>query len=476
MPFLTAMGLGWQPSRRRSSRGLKPAWLVGPDVHSKRVALISDDAWSTALGLLAVLVLVFANGFFVAAEFALVSVRRSRVAELVSERRANATALQRATDRLDAYLAATQFGITLSSLALGWIGEPALAHLIEPALTWLPMSLGTALAHTVSVVVAFSIITSLHIVLGELAPKSLALRRSERTALAVVRPLGLFLLVFRPGILLLNGLGNGVLRLFDLQAGHGEGSLHSTAELNLLIQASQEAGLIREVQQEAVERIFSIGERKVRDIMTPRHEVFWVDADDPRDVVLKAVRECNHAQVVVSRGDVDEIVGIVRKQDLLNQVLDGKDIDVLAATQPPIVVHESMTILAVLETFQSQPMRMAVVVDEYGSLEGIVTQTDLLEAIAGDIPEAGDEPDVVERPDGSLLIDGMMPAREALERLELSEDSTSNDFNTLAGYVIFQLGRIPAAGDAFEAGGWRFEVVDMDGRRIVKVLASRVMG
>ncbi|WP_187278207.1 hemolysin family protein [Methylobacterium sp. WL7] len=435
---------------------------------------MSDDAWSTALGLLAVLVLVFANGFFVAAEFALVSVRRSRVAELVSERRANATALQRATDRLDAYLAATQFGITLSSLALGWIGEPALAHLIEPVLAWLPMSLGTALAHTVAVVVAFSIITSLHIVLGELAPKSLALQRSERTALAVVRPLGLFLLLFRPAILLLNGLGNGVLRLFDLQAGHGEGSLHSTAELNLLIQASQEAGLIREVQQEAVERIFSIGERKVRDIMTPRHEVFWVDADDPRDVVLKAVRECNHAQVVVSRGDVDEIVGIVRKQDLLDQVLDGRNIDIAAATQPPIVVHESMTILAVLETFQSQPMRMAVVVDEYGSLEGIVTQTDLLEAIAGDIPEVGEEPDVVERPDGSLLIDGMMPAREAFERLDLSEDPASDDFNTLAGYVIFQLGRIPAAGDVFEAGDWRFEVVDMDGRRIDKVLAVRV--
>lgn len=417
---------------------------------------------------------MFANGFFVAAEFALVSVRRSRVAELVTERRTNATALQKATDRLDAYLAATQFGITLSSLALGWVGEPALAHLIEPALSWLPMDLGTVVSHTVAVVIAFSIITSLHIVLGELAPKSLALQRSERTALAVVRPLGLFLLVFRPAILFLNGLGNGVLRLFDLQAGHGEGSLHSTAELNLLIQASQEAGLIREVQQEAVERIFSIGERKVRDIMTPRHEVEWIDADDPRAEMLKALRTYEHAQVVVSCGEVDEIVGVVRKQDLLDQVLDGKDIDIAAALQPPIVVHESMTILAVLETFQSQPMRMAVVVDEYGSLEGIVTQTDLLEAIAGDIPEAGEEPDVVERPDGSLLIDGMMPARQAFERLEFSEVPDSDEFTTLAGYVIFQLSRIPAVGDAFEAGSWRFEVVDLDGRRIDKILASRV--
>lgn len=425
------------------------------------------------LGLVAVLVLVFANGFFVAAEFALVSVRRSRVAELVTERRAHASALQRATDRLDAHLAATQFGITLSSLALGWVGEPALAHLVEPALTWLPIGLSSVASHTVAVVVAFSIITSLHIVLGELAPKSLALQRSERTALAVVRPLSLFLLVFRPAILFLNALGNGVLRLCGLQPGHGEGSLHSTAELNLLIQASQEAGLIREVQQEAVERIFAIGERKVRDIMTPRHEVFWVDLDDPREVVLKAIRECDHAQVVISRGEVDELVGIVRKQDLLDQVLDGKEIDLAVATQPPIVVHESMTILAVLETFQSQPMRMAVVVDEYGTLEGIVTQTDLLEAIAGDIPEVGEEPDVVERADGSLLIDGMMPARQAFERLAFSETPDSDDFTTLAGYIIFQLGRIPGVGDAVDAGGWRFEVADMDGRRIDKVLASR---
>ncbi|MGX9983179.1 hemolysin family protein [Methylobacterium fujisawaense] len=434
---------------------------------------MSEDAWGTALVLLAVVALVFANGFFVAAEFALVSVRRSRVAELVAAKRANATALQRATDRLDAHLAATQFGITLSSLALGWVGEPALAHLIEPALDWLPLTLGTVAAHTIAVAVAFSIITSLHIVLGELAPKSLALQRSERTALTVVRLLGLFLLVFRPAILLLNGFGNGVLRLFDLKAGHGEGSLHSTAELNLLIQASQEAGLIRDVQQEAVERIFAIGERKVRDIITPRHEVEWVDADEPREIVLKAVRDCDHAQVVVSRGVVDEIVGVVRKQDLLNQVLDGRDIDITVGTQPPIVVHESMTILAVLETFQSQPMRMAVVVDEYGSLEGIVTQTDLLEAIAGDIPEHGEEPDVVERADGSLLIDGMMPARQAFERLAFSETPDTADFTTLAGYVIFQLGRIPVVGDAFEAHGWRFEVIDLDGRRIDKILAIR---
>ncbi|WP_366944605.1 hemolysin family protein [Methylobacterium sp.] len=415
---------------------------------------------------------MLANGFFVAAEFALVSVRKSRVAELVSERRTHARSLQRATDHLDAYLAATQLGITISSLALGWVGEPALAHLIVPALGFLPEPVGTTAAHTIAVVISFVLITSMHIVLGELAPKSLALQRSERTALAVVRPLGVFLFVFRPAILFLNGLGNGIVRLFGLQAGHGEGSLHSTAELNLLVQASQEAGLIREAQQEAVQRIFSIGERRVRDIMTPRHEVEWVDADEDREAILRSVRECDHAQLVVSRSEVDEIVGVVRKQDLLNQLLDGKSVDVLAVTQPPIVVHESMSILAVLETFQAKPVRMAVVVDEYGSLEGIVTQTDLLEAIAGNIPEVGDEPNVVERDDGSLLIDGMMPATQAFDRLAFVERPDSDDFTTLAGFVIFRLGRIPATGEFFESHGWRFEVVDMDGRRIDKVLAT----
>ncbi|MER2265432.1 hemolysin family protein [Methylobacterium oxalidis] len=420
------------------------------------------------------LLLVLANGFFVASEFALVAVRRSRIAELVNERRTNAKALLRATDHLDAHLAATQLGITISSLALGWVGEPALAHLIEPVFAWLPGSLPTAGAHTVAVVASFVIITALHIVLGELAPKSLALQRSERTALTVIRPLTLFLLIFRPAILFLNGLGNGVLRLFGLQPGHGEGGQHSTAELNLLVEASREAGLIREAQQEAVERIFDLGERRIREIMTPRHEIEWIDLEDEPNRIREEVRACNHGQVVVSRGSVDEVVGVVRKQHLLDQILDGGTIDVSAATRPPIVVHEAMSVLTVLETFQKKPVQMAIVVDEYGSLEGIVTQTDLLEAIAGDIPEPGEEPSIVERADGSLLIDGMISAEEGFERLGILEPPATDDFNTLAGFVIFQLGRIPAVGESMEVNGWRFEVVDMDGRRIDKVLATRM--
>ncbi len=206
--------------------------------------------------------------------------------------------------------------------------------------------------------------------------------------------------------------------------------------------------------------------------MTPRHEIEWVDAEDDRDAVLRALRDCSHAQVVVSRGTVDEVVGVVRKQDLLDRVLDGQPPDIDAVTRQPIVVHEAMSVLAVLETFRAKPVQMAIVVDEYGSLEGIVTATDLLEAIAGDIPEAGEEPDVVERDDGSFLIDGMMPADEAFERLGFAEKPERDDFNTIAGFVIFRLGRIPSTGDSVEAHGWRFEVVDMDGRRVDKLLVQ----
>jgi putative hemolysin len=422
----------------------------------------------------AVFALVFANGFFVAAEFSLVAVRRSRVTELVASGRANAKALQRAVDHLDAYLAATQLGITISSLALGWIGEPALAHLIEPLLVGLPGWTAFAGSHAIAVVIAFVLITALHIVLGELAPKSLALQRSERTALFVVRPLNLFLFVFRPAILSLNALGNLVLRLFGLRGGGGEGTLHSPDELKLLVAASQEAGLLHQVQQEVVERVFDIAERRISDIMTPRPEVEWFDVEDPPGEILGTIRACRHEQLLAGRGSIDEPLGMVVKQDLLDQVLDGKPPDPVAAIRQPLVVHESTTIFKVLDQFKRSPVRLAIIVDEYGILEGIVTQTDLLEAIAGNLPTSADEePDVVEREDGSLLIDGMMAAPEAFDRLGIRDRKITGDFHTAAGFVLSQLGHLPDVGETFSWEGWRFEIVDMDGHRIDKLLVTR---
>jgi len=433
-----------------------------------------DGGMADLFGIVAILVLVAANGFFVAAEFSLVAVRRSRIAQLVAMGRANAAALQRAVDNLDANLAATQLGITISSLALGWIGEPALAHLIEPLFGGFTAPIAAASSHAVAIAISFIIITVLHIVLGELAPKSLALQRSEGTALAIARPLGLFRFLLWPAITALNGLGSLVLRLCGLSPGRTEGSLHSPEELKLLISESARAGLLQQVQHEFADRVIGIGERPISDIMTPRPEVDWVDANDSHNEMLRTIRNSQHEQILVCRGTVDNTLGIVLKKELLDQALDGLRIDPMTLLRAPLVVPERMPIVRVFEQFKQRPVRLALVVDEYGGLEGIVTQTDLLEALAGDIPESVDEePDVVERDDGSLLMKGMMAAYDAMDRLGLSMMTEHGDFHTLAGFVIHHLGRIPATGDRFVWRGWRFEVVDMDGQRIDKVLVSR---
>lgn len=425
-------------------------------------------------GLLAVLVLVAANGYFVAAEFSLVAVRRSRVTELVAAGRMNARALDRALDNLDANLAATQLGITISSLGLGWIGEPAIANLIEPQLTQLVGSLASASAHIIAIAISFVIITALHIVLGELAPKSLALQRSEATALWTVRPLAVFLWLLRPAILLLNGLGNLVLRACGLRAGTGEGTLHSASELKLIVAASQDAGLLQDAQEEVLVRTLDIGRRRVGEIMTPRTDVDWIDANDAREDIVRTLAESRHTQLLVARGSIDELLGVVTTKDLLDRLLAGGGLDPVSVLGEPLLIHDAMPIFKVLELFKEAPVWLAVVVDEYGGVQGIVTQSDLLEALAGELPETeGESADVVEREDGSLLIDGRAPAQGMFDRLGLRTRPANPRFHTIAGFALAVLGRLPETGDKFAYEDWLFEVVDMDGRRIDKLLARR---
>ncbi|OUL30751.1 hemolysin family protein [Nostoc sp. 106C] len=427
----------------------------------------------TAGKLLAVIVLVLANGFFVAAEFALVALRRSRVEQLVAEEHPRAKALQRAVNQLDAYLAATQLGVTMSSLGLGWLGEPALAVLIEPAFHWLPTSLAQTSAHTLSVLIAFIIITSLHIVLGELAPKSLALQRTERTAFAVIKPLELYLAVFRPAVLALNNIGNFVLKLIGLEPGSSEELLHSTEELKLLVAASHEAGLLGEAEQDVVERVFNLGDRRVSAFMTPRTEIVWLDINDPLETIRRQVISSIHSFFPVGQDSIDNLLGVVQTKEFLAQN-PTQPLELQAILKPILYVPESMIALKLLELFKKSSNHIALIVDEYGVIQGLVTLTDIVEAIVGDIPSSEDiaDPDVVQREDGSWLLDGLLPIDEFKEILQIRKLSPQAGVNyqTLGGFIVNQLGHIPAIAENFEWVGLRFEVVSMDGNRVDKVL------
>lgn len=421
--------------------------------------------------LAAVILLVLANGFFVAAEFSLVGMRPSRVEEMAAGGSTAARMLQRMTGDLDASLASTQLGITLSSLALGWIGEPALAHLIQPALAGLPGA--AAASHAIAIAVAFALITTLHIVLGELAPKSLALQRTEGVALSIVRPLATFSALFRPAIWALNGLGGLVLRLFGLTPGSEQEPLHSTEELKLLVAASREGGVIAGTQQDVVERAFDMTDLRVAAIMTARREIVWVDADADLAVQLAALRQNRHEMALVCRGKLDTVVGVVRKQDLLDAHLDGQPLEPMAVALDPVVVHDATTVLHVLELFRNRPVQMAVVVDEHATVKGVITQTDLLEAMAGEIPDGDEETRITVREDGSLLIDGATPILAVMDRINAPKASLSGEYQTLAGFCLRHFGGVPEVGDGFDWEDRRFEIVDRDGLRIDKVLVSR---
>ncbi len=427
--------------------------------------------------LLAVVVLVLANGFFVAAEFSLVALRRSRVEQLLAQGHPRAFALQRAVRNLGAYLAATQLGITMSSLGLGWIGEPALAELIEPAFHFLPESLALISSHALGGVIAFTIITALHIVLGELAPKSLALQRTEETAIAIVNPLELYLAIFHPAVHVLNNLGNFVLRLMGLQPGSGEELFHSVEELKLLVAASHKAGLVGEAEQDVVERVFSLGDRRVSAYMTPRTEMVWLDINDSLDKIHRQVIESVHSFFPVAEDSVDNILGVVQAKEFLAHN-PTKLVELQTILHQPLYVPESMRALKILELFKKSGTHIALIVDEYGVSQGLVTLIDILEAIVGDIPSVEDlaDPEVVQREDGSWLLDGLLPIDEFKEIFQIQKllPGEGASYQTLGGFVVVQLGHIPSTAEHFEWNRLRFEVIDMDGNRVDKVLVVPV--
>lgn len=424
-----------------------------------------------------VFLLVLANGFFVASEFALVSVRRSRIAALVAHGNKRARALIRVIEHLDAYISATQLGITLASLALGWIGEQTLAHLFTPVFRLvLPGTPSELAAHSAAVAVAFSIITFLHIVLGELAPKTLALERAERVALFVARPMEVFYKTFKAPIWVLNHSGNLVLRLLGLKASTQHIASYSEEELRQLITLSHKSGHLIEDERRLISNVFDFTEATVESVMVPRTEIEAIDASlDPVEM-LDFFEQTGYSRMPVFRESLDGIIGVLLHKDLSRVVRRGGSVDLQEIIRPAVFLPTSVMLNDALRRLRRSSEHMALVVDEHGGVEGLVTLEDLLEEIVGDIRDEHDDAavrQIVEQPDGSFSVKGNLSIRDANKRLNLGLPE-SDSYHTIAGFMMARAGRILRPGERVQYNSLLLTVQSAHGNRIVDTRIERV--
>jgi CBS domain containing-hemolysin-like protein len=421
----------------------------------------------------AALALVLVNAFFVAAEFAMVRVRHTRVAELAERGDWRARAVAAAQQHLDAFLSATQFGITLASLGLGWIGEPAFAHLLAPVFEGLGVS-SPRVVHNTSVAVAFALITFLHIVLGELAPKSYAIRFTEPTALWVAVPMRAFQIAFAPALWLLDRCSEATLRLIGVKPETSGDLAHSEEELRILLAESHRLGALSGAKRKLLENVIDYTDRTARHVMIPRSDIAYLSLARSLEENLAVITQTAATRYPLASTDVDHVVGMVHVKDLFNHRDALRSSEDLAAFKREILfVPETRPLDALLRDFQQRRIHMALVVDEYGGTAGLVTLEDVLEEIVGEIQDEFDrEPPSVEETPQGLLFDGLTLIDVAGERLGVTLPEPA-DVSTLGGLVTAKIGRMPRPGDKVTIAGLDFTVVEVKGRRVSKVLVAR---
>ena len=425
------------------------------------------------LRFLFILFLIFLNGFFVAAEFAIVKVRNSQIEVRKNASKAIVNAAKGIISNLDGYLAATQVGITIASLALGWIGESFFTQIMLSFFALFEINVSLPVVHKLAIVVGFLLITIFHIVLGELAPKSLAIRKSVPVTFTVSIPLKIFYYLFRPFIWLLNGLANLILKVIGIQPVHEQEDIHSEEELKVIIAESQKGGVIEETEKELIQNVFSLGDRRIRTLMTPHNEIKWLDIKATPEANKKVIEENNHTVYPLCNGKIDDVVGFIHMKDLIGNDFDAKMVDLQKICRPVQTVIITGKAYSVMERFQRQRAYQAIVVDEFGSVKGFVTLNDILDALVGDISETDEfEYSSIKQADGSLIVDGQIPFVELLEKVGLDDDVPDTDFTsyiTLGGYIMDKLERIPEPGDVAQWENFTFEILVMDHNRVDKV-------
>ncbi len=426
------------------------------------------DLVLSAAGIAVALVLVVLNGFFVASEFALVRVRETAVQSLVEEGVSGAGLLASIMDQLDDYLAVTQLGITISSLGLGWVGEPAIADLIEPLVE--PV-LPAAAIHLVAFAIGFGVITFLHVVFGELAPKTIAIAQAERIALLVAAPMHLFYYLFYPGIVLFNGTANFFTRQIGIPPAHASQETLTEEEVVFTLRRSAQGGEVDPTEVELIERVFDLDDIPVREAMIPRPDVVAADADATVDDLRRLIANAGHTRYpVVDAEDAGHVLGMIDAKDVLGTV-DEPDTTAAELTHDLPIVPEGTPIDDVLRTLQDERVQMAGIIDEWGAFEGIVTIEDIVEELVGDIRDRFDPEEglsSIERTDdGAIVADGAI----SISRLNtvIDADLHGVDYATVAGLVLDQLGRRAQVGDQVTFRGYQYDVTEVDDNRIVTV-------
>jgi CBS domain containing-hemolysin-like protein len=413
--------------------------------------------------------LLLLNGFFVAAEFALVKVRPSQLEVLVAEGRRFAKTAQWLSDHLDAALGACQLGITIASLGLGWVGEPAVARLLRPLFVAAGIE-SEAVIHGVSLAVGFTVITALHLVVGELAPKALAIRRAEGTALACSVPLRWFYLTFYPFLVVLNGAALGLIRIFGIESAGSHHGEHSEEELRALLARAQIAGELSRSEHELLHAVFEFDDLICRHVMLPRGDVDFIRLDAPYDEWMQMVRHTKHTRYPICDGSLDKSIGIVHIKDLL--ALDPAAADALTGVmRRPHFVPETMPMSRLLRYFQAIRQHFALVVNEFGTVTGIVTLENVLEQIVGRVEDEFDleAPDVIPTGSNTFLVDGRVLLETVERALKVSLAPEDRDVDTLSGLLVDKLGRIVQAGDTIDLAEVSAEVLDVKGARARQV-------
>lgn len=440
------------------------------------------------LQMFAVAVLILANGFFVAAEFALVSMRDTRIEQMIALGVPGASAVRRLQADLDGFLPAVQLGVTLCSLALGWIGEPVAAQIFLQWMEGLPHA--RIFAHLVSVILGFSLITYFHVLLGELVPKSLALRRAENLAIAVAAPMLLFMLLTRPAVRLLQNSARIVLRLFQVPM-TAEASVHSPEELKLIATASRRMGVLPPFQERLIHRALEMDEVPVREIMTPRQKIISLPGNTLIESASAQVIDYQHSRVPVydeTRGP-EHIIGVVYAKDLARLMHFRRTAGTRSAAAPiaemelrqimrdVLMVPETKTVLDLIRSFQLRRRQIAIVVDEYGSTAGLVTAEDAIEQLTGELDDEFDDParPVLTTASGALLLEGSVNLRDLETQMQwhLPRDG---GVETLAGFLLMRLGRIPRGGESIVFENRRMTVTEMEGRRIKQIRVEPAEG